>query len=76
MTTWVDLEGTMLSETSQTEMDKNYMIVLKRNKKTNKSGNRPVNTENKLVIVEGGGAGNGQNGWKSVGSTDFQPWNE
>lgn len=28
VTTWVDLEGIMLSETSQTEKDKNYMMSL------------------------------------------------
>ena len=56
VTTWMDLEGIMLSEISQTEKDKYHMISLcgiKNKTKQNKETNRLLNTENQLVVAKG-----------------------
>ena len=71
-TTWMDLEYIMLSETSQSHKwnlkEKNQQII-----KQTKSRNRPISTENKLMVTRGeGSGGNGQNGWQGEGGTDFQ----
>ena len=56
MTTWVDLEGIVLSEISQTEKDKCSMISLMcRIKKTPPL----LDTENRLVIARAGARGGG-----------------
>ena len=68
MTTWMELEGIMLSETDQTEKEKYQMtslicVMLKtKQSKQTKSRNRLINTENKLMVA-GGGVGRevGQN---------------
>ena len=63
-TTWVDLEGIMLSEISQTEKDK-YIYHLhvesnKYNKLVNlKKRNRVPDIENKLVVTSGERGGGG-----------------
>jgi len=55
VTIWMDLQGIMLSEISQTEKGKYHMISLhvdsKKTKETNKI-NRLLNTENKLVVAK------------------------
>ena len=48
-TVWVDLEGIMLSEISQTKKDKYCMILYVESKKYN----RPTDIENKLVVASG-----------------------
>ena len=56
VTTWVDLEGIVLSEISQTEKDKCSMISLMcRIKKTPPL----LDTENRLVIARAGARGGG-----------------
>ena len=71
--TWMDLEGTMLSEISQT----NTMISLvlgirktKRNKKTNKS--KFTDTKNRLVVARGRVWSVGENGLRGPKGTKFQ----
>ena len=63
-TTWMDLEGIMLSEISQLGKDKYHVMSIicgiletkqakeKRNKQTNKQI-RLLNTENKLMVTRG-----------------------
>ena len=51
-TTWMDLEGIMLSEVSQTEKDKYCMIFI----------NELIDTENSLVVDRGGEWRVGKNG--------------
>ena len=61
-TTWMDLEGIMLSEISQTEKDKYHMTALICGTKKKKNP-KLIDTENRLVIARGrwwGGCG--QNG--------------
>ena len=57
-TTWVHLEGIMLSEISQTEKDK-YMISYVEPKQSKQQITELIDTENRLVVFRGG---NGQNG--------------
>ena len=53
VTTWIDTEGIMLSETSQTEKDNCCMILYVELKK-NKQENKFICTENRLVADRGG----------------------
>ena len=68
--TWMDLEGIMLSEISQTEKktphDFTYMWNLenKTNEHTKQNRNRLIDTENKLVVARGDG------GWWGMNKTD------
>ena len=60
--TWMDLEGIMLSEISQTEKDKHCMMSLKWNlkNKTNKAKqikNRLIDTGKKQGVARGEGRG-------------------
>ena len=62
MTTWMDLEGIMLSEISQTEKDKYYIISTymqklksKTNEQTKHNINRLTDTENNWWLREGRG---------------------
>ena len=51
---WIDFEGIMLSEISQTEKDKYYIISLIYTQQTseyNKKRSRLRNTENKLLVT-------------------------
>ena len=55
-TTWMNLEGIMLSETSKTEKDKYHIISLTCGifkKQTNKK-NKLIDTENRWVDTRGG----------------------
>ena len=61
-TTWVDLEGIMLGEISQTEKDKYSLFSLICNikiKQTNEHSKTETNIENKLVFTSGRGEGGG-----------------
>ena len=61
-TTWMDLEGIMLSEISQTEKNKYYMISHIWNQKCNKLVNitkKDRLRDNKLVIISGQKEGEG-----------------
>ena len=56
-TTWMYLEGIMLSAVSQTEKDKyptrSLSMWNRRNNCIEQKTHRPVNTENKLVVTSG-----------------------
>ena len=54
--TWMNLEGIMLSEISQTEKDKHCIISLY-NKLVNITRSRLTGTENKLVVTSRGSRG-------------------
>ena len=56
-TTWMDQEGIMLSEISQIEKDKYHRISLLCRIKQNK--NKLTDTQNRLVVTRGLGAGGG-----------------
>ena len=61
-TTWMDLEGIMLSEISQTEKNKYYVISHIWNQKCNKLVNitkKDRLRDNKLVIISGQKEGEG-----------------
>ena len=53
MTTWVNPEGIMLSEISQTEKDKHYMISLYMESKKRIQKQKLTDTENILVVARG-----------------------
>ena len=53
VTTWMKLEGIMLSEISQTEKDKNHMISLMSGILT--TTNELLDAENRLVVTRDGG---------------------
>ena len=63
-TTWMDLEGIMLSEVSQTETnmyDITYMWNFKKIQQTSEEEwSRLTDAENKLVVASGGGGNIGQ----------------
>ena len=63
VTIWMDLEGIMLSEISQTEKDKYYMISYVESKKQTKS--KHIDTENRLVVGSGQRGQRGLNGQTS-----------
>ena len=72
VTTWLDLEGIMISEINQAETDKYHMISLicgflkKKKKQTNKMKTKQKNkaklidTENRLEVARGNGWGVGE----------------
>ena len=55
VTTWIDPEGIVLSEISQTKKDKYHMISLickiQKNKINKQNRNRLIGTENKLIVA-------------------------
>ena len=57
----MNLEGVMQSQISQTKKDKCYMILGMCEISETKNRIRPINTENKLMVARGKGAG----GWVS-----------
>ena len=66
-TTWMDLEGIMLSELNQTEKYKHCMISLTcgiKNKQMTQTSAKTklTDTENRLVVARGGGGGVGKVG--------------
>ena len=81
-TTWMDPEGIMLSEISQTEKDKYCMIsfiwnLKKQNKWTNITKHRITNTENKQVVSRGEvGCKDERNRWGRLRGTNFQLQNK
>ena len=67
VTTWMDLEGIMLSEISQTEKNKYYFTYMwnlknKTNEQTKHNITRLIGTEKRWWLPEGRGLGSGQNG--------------
>ena len=60
-TTWMGLEGTMLSEISQMEKDKYCMISLIHGNMTSKqSKNKHADTENRIGVTRGEGVVEGK----------------
>ena len=60
VTTWMDLEGSILSEVTQTDEDKYHMIftfmwILKKENKANEKTKQNTLIENKLMIATGEG---------------------
>lgn len=70
VTTWVDLEGSMLSEIIETEKNKNYMISLmcgrnikqKRNKQIRQNKNKFIDSDKNGGYQRGKGVRGGRNG--------------
>ena len=70
----MNLEGIMLSKISQRKTDTVRFYLYVESKKQSK--NKPVNTENKLVVARGEeSAGMGKTG-RGVGDPGFQFWIE
>ena len=60
MTTWMDVQGIILSEVSQTEKDK-YCVNLKKHKNKIQKNPKLTDLENRLLVARGrGGGGRGR----------------
>ena len=73
VTTWMDLEGIVLSEVRQRQKpilyDLIYMWNLKKKKnQKQKNETKAIDTENRLMVARGRGG----NGWRWSKATDFQ----